>query len=114
MTPIPTIGRDDLIQKLRDLETSLGTAEMENLMAQADEVTRKKFIAQREQVTITLGKLDNALLADIANQLDQLAPQLNAGITNMQQALAAINNAIAIVNTVSTVLSLAARVVAVV
>ncbi len=114
MTPTPAIGKDDLIQKLRDLETSLGTAEMESLMGQADEATRKAFVAQRQQVSITLGKLENAQLADIVGQLGQLAPQLNAGIAKMQQELAAINNAIAIVNTVSTVLSLAARVVAVV
>ncbi len=114
MTPTPAIGKDDLIQKLRDLETSLGTAEMESLMGQADEATRKAFVAQRQRVSITLGKLENAQLADIVGQLGQLAPQLNAGIAKMQQELAAINNAIAIVNTVSTVLSLAARVVAVV
>jgi hypothetical protein len=101
---------DDLLRNLRDLEIKLGTAEVEDLIIEQDEATRKKFIASREQVSITIGRLENAQLSEIADQLDQLGPQLTDGIAKMKHELTVINNAIAIVNTVSTVLSLAARV----
>jgi hypothetical protein len=110
MMPTPAIGKDDLLQNLRNLETALRSEEVENLVAQEDQDTRQKFVAVRERVAVVVGKLENAQLADIADQLDRLSPQLNAGIANMKHALSSIENAIAIVNTASTVLSLAARV----
>jgi hypothetical protein len=106
----PPLGKQDLLNQLRDLEIQLGQADLENFMLQQDEPTRKKFIESREQVSIEIGTLENAELAEIAGQLDQLAPELKAGLAQMQHELRAINNAIAIVNTVSTVLILAARV----
>jgi hypothetical protein len=110
----PTIGKDDLLQNLRDLESALRSDEVENLMAQQDEVTRQRFVALREQVGIVVGKLENAQLADIADQLDRLSPQLNAGIANLKRALTSIDDAMAIVNTASTVLTLATNVAALV
>jgi hypothetical protein len=61
-----------------------------------------------------VGKIENAELADIAAQLDQLSPELNAGIAQVKQELMSVDNAIAIVNTASTVLGLAGRVAALV
>jgi hypothetical protein len=114
MTPPPAIGKDDLLQELRDLEMALGTAEVENLVAQEDELTRKKFVALREQVTVAVGTLENAQLADIAARLDQLSPELNVGIAQMKKALISGESAIAIINAASGVLGLAGRVAALV
>jgi hypothetical protein len=114
MMPTPVIGKDDLLQNLRNLETSLRSEEVESLVVQQDQATRQKFVALREQVAVVVGKLENAQLADIADQLDRLSPQLNDGIVSLKQELSSIDNAIAIVNTAAIVLSLAARVAAVV
>jgi uncharacterized phage infection (PIP) family protein YhgE len=114
MTPTPAIGKDDLLQELRDLETALGTAEVENLVAQEDEPTRRKFVALREQVTVTVGALENAQLADIAARLDQLSPDLNTGIAQLKKELKSVASAIAIINAASGVLGLAGRVAALV
>jgi hypothetical protein len=112
--PRPAMGKDDLLQNLRDLETALGAEEVENLVAQQDQATRQRFVAVREHVAVVMGQLENAQLADIADQLDLLSPQLNDGIASLKHELSSIDNAIAIVNTASAVLSLAARVAAVV
>jgi hypothetical protein len=114
MMLIPAMGKDDLLQNLRDLETSLGSEEVEDLVVQQDQATRQRFVALREQVTVVVGKLENAQLADIADQLDRLSPQLNDGIVSLKHELSSIDNAIAIINTASTVISLAASVAAVV
>jgi|SRR5215469_7605248 len=106
----PAIGRDDLLQELRDIETALSTAEVEDLVAQEDEPTRRQFVALREQVTVEVGKLENARLEDIAAKLDQLAPELNAGIARTKQELKSVDNAIAIINAASGVVGLVARV----
>jgi hypothetical protein len=114
MMPTPAMGKDDLLQTLRDLETALRSEEVENLITQQDRDTRQRFVALREQVAVVVGKLENAQLADIAGQLDRLSPQLNEGIANLKRELSSIDNAIAIVNTASTVLGLAASVAALV
>jgi hypothetical protein len=110
MIPTPIIGRDKLVEDLRDAETRLGTAEMEALMAEQDPETRQKFVKYRDQVTILKGKLENAQLADILASLTRLGPELKTGVEKMQKELGVINNAIAIVNTVGTVLGLVGRV----
>jgi hypothetical protein len=112
MAPTPILGKDDVLQMLRGLETALGTLELENQMAQQGGDTLKKFVKLRQEVTILKGRLENAQLASIAGRLDDVAVELNAGIEKMQNALTAIDNAIAIVNSVSSVLDLVGRVVA--
>jgi hypothetical protein len=111
MAPTPILGKDDVLQMLRGLETALGTLELENQMVQQGGDTLKKFVKLRQEVTILKGRLENAQLASIAGRLDDVAVELKAGIEKMQNDLTTIDNAIAIVNSVSSVLGLVARVV---
>jgi hypothetical protein len=114
MAPTPGNDRNDLLQQLRDLESALLTAEIEQLMAGQPEDKRRDFVRLRQQVAILKGRLENAQLASIAAKLDELAPELKAGIEQMKAALKAVDNAIAILNTASTVLGLVARIVPIV
>jgi hypothetical protein len=56
-------------------------------------------------------KLEQAQLSDIADKLDQLSGDLQSGISNLQGTIDGINDATAVISTLSTVLGLVARVV---
>ena len=104
--------REEVLQTLRRLETTLADPALENRVLQQDEETRRKFVAARQNVTILKGKLENAQLAEIAERLDRLGPELSAGIDQLEAALSRVESAVAVVNTISSVLGIVARIAA--
>jgi biopolymer transport protein ExbB/TolQ len=103
--------RDQLLDQLRAAELRLRSAEVQSLFATQDQEVRDNFVSLRNQLSGQIAQLSNAQLEDIANELSQLSPDLEAGITNLQTQLDRLDSAIAIINAVSSVLGLVGRVI---
>jgi biopolymer transport protein ExbB/TolQ len=106
--------RDELLSQLRSLEVRLRSAEVQDFFSTQDQKVRDNFVDLRLQLSQRIDQLANAQLQDIADRLDQLSPDLEAGIQSVQQTLDRLDKAIAIINTISSVLGLVGRVVAIV
>jgi biopolymer transport protein ExbB/TolQ len=104
--------KDELLTKLRDLDSSLHSAEMQTLFAAQSQQVRDQFVALRLQVSQRVAQLGNAQLQSIAQELETLSDDLKSGIANMQTEIDRLDHAIAIINTVSSVLGLVGRVLA--
>lgn len=102
--------RDELLFHLRDLDLNLRSARVQFFFQNQPPPIRDRFVSFRQEVTVLEGKLTNAQLASIAGKLDELSGDLTAGINNLQGALMALTNTIAILNTLATVVGLAARI----
>jgi hypothetical protein len=105
---------DELLTNLRNVETKLRSAEIQNFFAGQPEAVRTRFVSSRQEVSFLLGKLTNAQLGAIADKLDELSDELKAGINELQGKIDELNNVVAILNTLGTVLGLAARIAALV
>ena len=103
---------DELLTGLRDLEVKLRSARVQNFISQQSEDVRTRFVSFVQEVSFLVGKLTNAQLAAIADKLDELSDDLRAGIDDLQGKLDAVNNVVAILNTLGTVVGLAARIAA--
>jgi hypothetical protein len=104
--------KDELLSKLREVDSSLHSAEMQTLFAAQNQQVKDQFVALRLQVSQKVAQLGNAQLEDIAQNLEALSDDLQSGIDNMQAELDRLDRAIAIINTVSSVLGLVGRVLA--
>ncbi len=101
-----------LLRDLRALDTRLHSTEMQNFFSTKTEPTRARFVSLRNEVSQQVSKLTNAELEDIANKLSELSADIESGIENLQAKLDALNNTVAILNTISTVVGLVGRVLA--
>jgi biopolymer transport protein ExbB/TolQ len=104
--------KDDLLTKLREVESSLHSAEVQALFAAQDQQVKDQFVALRLEVSQKVAQLGNAQLERIAQELETLSGDLQSGIDNLQGQLDRLDQAIAIINTVSSVLGLVGRVLA--
>jgi hypothetical protein len=102
----------ELLTSLRNIETKLRSAEVQAFFGNQTQTIRDRFISFRQEVSFLVGKLTNAQLAAIAAKLNELSDDLNTGISDLQGKIDALNNAVAILNTLGTLLGLAARIAA--
>jgi hypothetical protein len=100
----------ELLSLLRNLQTQLFSASVQEFFKSQDENTRKRFVAFREEISLLVGKLTNAQLGQIAKELDLLAVDLKSGIHDLNDSLDKLQNALSILNFLGGVLGLAARV----
>jgi hypothetical protein len=103
--------RDELLFQLRSTELSLHTPEVDQFMQGQDAATRQRFVSLAFELHSLIRKLEQAQLAQIADKLDQLSGELEAGISDLQGTIDGISDATAVLGTLSTVLGLVARVV---
>src|SRR5713101_5261460 len=103
--------RDELLFQLRSTELSLHTADVDQFMQGQNAATRQRFVSLAFEFRTLITQLENAQLSQIADKLDQLSGDLQSGISALQATNTAIDNATAVITTLSTVLGLVARVV---
>jgi len=104
--------KTELLQQLRDIETSLRSAEVQSFFQTQSQATRDRFVSLRAEISQHIAQLANAQLQEIANKLDELSDELEAGIDTLKSKLDELNNAVAILNSIATVLGLVGRVIA--
>ena len=100
--------RDELLGSLRAIELRLSTSEVNSFFREQDEATRERFVKLSLDISIIVSKLTTAQLNEIADRLDELSPALKEGILNLQTRIIQLNNAVAILNTLSNVLGVVA------
>lgn len=104
---------EEFLTTLRSLRSKLFSAQVQNhFLAETDQEIRERFVSLRQEVTILVDRLEIGQLHAIANKLDELADDFEAGISNLQGKLDKLDKAIAILDTLSTVLGVTARIVA--
>ena len=71
---------------------------------------RTRFVAQRQKLSASIGRLENAELSEISSRLDKNADSLKDGIASLRREIDSVERTVAIVNAVGTVAGFAARV----
>lgn len=102
---------DELLEALRKLEISLRSAKTQDFFMGQSQDIRNRFVSFRQEITVLVGRLTNAQLARIADKLAELSDDLNTGINDLQGKISVLNDAVAFLNTLGTVVGLAARIV---
>jgi hypothetical protein len=96
---------DKLINDLQGLETSLYSNDVDKKYK-----IDPKFLRFRIDLAVIIGKLRNAQLADIDQQLTELSPELEAGITNLNEKLKILAEIKVVLDLIAKVIGLAARI----
>jgi len=104
--------RDELVTALQNVETSLRSAEVQTFFQTRPTPERDRLVSFRQKLAVLIGTLRNAELAKIAQKLNELSDALEAAIGDVEGRLDALNDAVAILNTLSDLLGLTARVAA--
>jgi len=76
---------DELLNELRAIERTLRSAEVQNSFQTQPEDVRNRFVSYRQEISFLVGKLTNAQLSEIADKLEELSDDLNAGITSLRE-----------------------------
>lgn len=103
--------RDELLYKLRGLETRLLDPDVDAWVDQQSPDDRKKFVALSLDLHLAITKLTTAQLSDIADRLDHLSADLKTGIASLQGHLDNLAKTVKVIDTLSTVVGYAARIV---
>jgi uncharacterized phage infection (PIP) family protein YhgE len=105
---------EELLDELHSIESALRTPEVQLFVREQDEKTRKRFVTQLNKISTLINRLENDQLKEVAGKLDELNDDLTAGIENIKKRIKELNDAIAVINTISKFLGVAAKVVALV
>lgn len=97
--------KQELIDQLSELETRLHSKDVEDKFIGNTEFTKK-----RGELGTFIGKLENAVEAAIAQRLDELAPQFQAGIDNLKDELEVLKDLKEILVILGTILDLGIKV----
>jgi DNA-binding MarR family transcriptional regulator len=103
--------REDLLFQLRSLEIQLLDPELVTFIRQQDEAQRHRFVRLTTDLRIIITKLTTAQLAAIADRLDDLSDEIEAGIAGVQGAIDRLDNTKQIIDTLSSVIGLGARII---
>lgn len=104
---------DEFLDTLRALRSNLFSARIQShFLAEQDPEIRQQFVSLRQEVAVLVDRLEIGQLQAIANKLDELNDDFKLGITNLQNKLDALDRTVSILNTLSTVLGVVARIAA--
>jgi ABC-type transporter Mla subunit MlaD len=84
---------EEVLNTFRDLEKHLHSAKLQVFFQKQSEEIRDRFVSLRQEVTVFVGELTIEQLTNIADKLDELSDDLNAGITNLQGEIDSLNDA---------------------
>ena len=104
--------KTQLLQKLRECNRQLRSSEVEEFFSAKSVEVNEQYFDQRTEIKALITELENAQLANIAANLEKLSPELESGITNLNDKFEKLNNSIAILKATSDVLGLVTRVLA--
>jgi hypothetical protein len=105
--------KTELLSNLRQMETILRSSSVQTFFKQQDPQTRARFASLMNNLSVAVNRISNEQMQMLADRLDELNDDLIAGIENVEEKLHDLDDAVAIMNTVSTVLSLVSRLVGV-
>ncbi len=102
---------DELLDELHSIETNLRSPEVQLFIREQNEKTKKRFVTQLNMLSTMINRLENDQLKVIAGKLDELKNDLKTGIKNIKDRIEDLNDAIAVINTISKFLGIAEKVV---
>ncbi|MFN6481937.1 MULTISPECIES: hypothetical protein [unclassified Nostoc] len=114
---LPTIDkfREEVINKLRDCELKLYSAEIQNKFEQqTDTAKKRKFIDERIDLSVLRVKLESATLEKIAARLKCLEEDLNDGLEALAKSIDNVQNTVDILTTIKNVTGLVARILVII
>lgn len=101
--------KQELLDQLQDLETQLHSKKVDDKYKGNIEFTEK-----RSELGDRINDLENAAEADIAERLDQLSPQFQSGIDNLNAKLKILAKVKEVLTILATILDLAVQVLKIV
>jgi molecular chaperone GrpE (heat shock protein) len=84
--------RDEYIRKLREIESSLGSAETIIFIQEQNNQDRAKFFDLKSDIAICRSRLERERLDMIALRLEQLGNDFNKGISNLKDELSKLED----------------------
>ena len=110
---IPTIDklREEFINKLRDCELKLNSAEIQDKFEKENDIVKKrKFIDERTYLSVLRVKLETTVIEKIAARLKCLEEDLNEGLKALNKSIDDVQNTVDILTTIKNVTGLVARI----
>lgn len=96
---------DEFLNLLRSVRSSMFTKRVGEFFLQQHEQTRNDFLDARLKIMHIVDRLEIAQLQNIANELTQNEQEFKDAIDNLKKELNDLGEAIAIINTISHVVS---------
>jgi hypothetical protein len=101
-----------LVNSLTQVRHWLYSNTVQQAILTEPQTVRDQFVSFRREVNFLTTQLQNAELEAISDKLDELEPELTAGISSINAAIASVAKISSILNTISSIVGLLARVVA--
>lgn len=103
---------DQLLDELRARELEMRSAKTQTFMLTQPQETVALFVRERAELSEQIQKLEVAQLNQIAEKLTLLEDDLKSGIKALKRKLQQLESAIGIINSITKIVGLVARVVA--
>ncbi len=110
---LPTIDklRENFINKLRDCELKLNSAEIQQKFEnEIDIVKKRKFIDERTDLSVLRVKLETTIIEKIAARLKCLEEDLNEGLEALRKSIDGVQNTVDILTKIKNVTGIVARI----
>jgi gas vesicle protein len=104
--------QEELLRQLRAIERRVRSTEVNTFFQGKSQASRDRFASLRNELSQQIAKLANAQLKNIAEKLDDLSKDLEAGVENLDDKLRRLEKTVAILNTFTAVLGLVGRLLA--
>lgn len=103
---------DQLLDELRARELEMRSAQTQTFMQTQPQETVALFVRERAELSEQIQKLEVAQLNQIAEKLTLLEDDLKSGIKALKRKLQQLESAIGIINSITKIVGLVARVMA--
>ncbi len=107
----PKADLENLLDGLRTIEVQLFSIEVVNEVQQLTAPEKQAFVAARLHLTSVINQLNTAQLSDIADELEQEAPELRTGIQDLQGSLDKLTGAAGWASAVNGIIGVIGQVV---
>ncbi len=107
------MNADEFLNKLRDIRGDIEAKSSRDKRELADDADRlDKYLTARSELNRIIIDLENQQLQVLLDKLDALAPEFTAAAADLKANLDALNKTVQIVEGVTAVVALAARIAA--
>lgn len=106
------MSKDELQDFLDEANTYLRKNEVETFFDNKGGDTFVKYVNLRNDVLLAFNAVANANLQDIANKLSQHDAELEKGIGSLKEKIKNLEKTVAVLNSISNVVGIVARVIA--
>lgn len=104
------MSRDEYLDALRDLELRLRRPEMIQFIGQQPTDLRTRFSADLTTLSVAIGTIENAQLAEISARLDALDSDIKSGLQDLQHSIDAVTKTVAVLTEIGAVVGMAVKV----